>query len=241
MRERVVNFFLKDGYVPRLNPVYFEDVATIPESVWQPKVYPFAAALARKLRSRLIVDIGCGRCDKMLKLMDEFDTIGVDYGDNIKYCMKAFPDRKWVNFDLEANKKLDLLRTSASGATVVCSDVIEHLVNPGSLLNNIRLLMTSAAVAVISTPERDETWGTDHLGPPPNSCHVREWNMRELVLLLKGSGLQVVGGWLTQSETHSPRRATSVVICANLPILAPALSTPEKFKRMVDGIAEKEL
>ena len=57
------------------------------------------------------------------------------------------------------------------------SDVIEHVLDPDSLLDFIE--SCKPKFIVFSTPDRDLICGHDHFGPPSNACHVREWNFLE--------------------------------------------------------------
>jgi len=196
------NFLLKNGYIARPNPDYFIDE---PEGItWQPDVYPLAADLAVKIGSNKIVDIGCGRALKLAKLhtrYPDWDFIGIDYGENITWCKEHRRFGTWIEADLESGKTLGKGKLAVENSTLICSDVIEHLVNPLPLLRLIRNLLRQGAAAVIfSTPERDLTRGkTDH-GPPCNSCHVREWNLEEFKALLEWAGFKLIHLGLTRSN-----------------------------------------
>jgi len=228
------NLFFPEGYVSRDKPTYFVDAQPNPEIVWQPRVYGFVVSLARLTGSKMIVDVGCGHCGKLSELMGEFDTVGIDFGENIAFCMKQFPERRWINFDLETPALIDFSSAPVSGATVVCSDVIEHLVDPRPMLANIKALMQSAAVAVFSTPDRCRTYGHEHGGPPENACHVREWNTKELTALLADSGLDIVGSWITQSVNCWAKEATVVAVCVGS-------TCPPAARKQIGGLALREL
>lgn len=199
-------FCIKDGYVENPGPVYFLDDPK-GEIIFQPDVIPAAEALAVGLGLRTIVDIGCGWADKLAALHDrrpDWRLIGVDYGANLQHCRDVYPWGEWVDIDLERTFHID-----ASGAVVVCSDVIEHLVNPTAMLDSLRY--SGAATVLFSTPERDVQHGPDHLGPSPNRCHVREWNLDELVAYIASSGFDVVHAGLTRGNNIGPALTTSLV------------------------------
>ena len=74
---------------------------------------------------------------------------------------------------------------------VICSDVIEHIVNPDDVVDY--LLSLNSKYYIISTPCREilcthpkfsnyfsRSWN----GPPINPCHVREWTMTEFTRYL---------------------------------------------------------
>lgn len=192
-------FGTKAGYVERSDPLYFIDQRD-EDIVSQPMVYLYAAWLARTLDTRTVVDLGCGRAAKLRglhKAVPSCRVIGVDYGQNIDWCVTHHDWGEWWAHDLERPLTGERLAT-LTGALVICADVIEHLHNPTALLHT--LARARPAAAVISTPDRDETWGAEHNGPPPNDCHVREWNRAEFVALVESHGLSVRYVGLTASD-----------------------------------------
>ncbi len=208
------NFFLKDGYIARPNPDYFIDE---PEGiVWQPDVYPFAADFAVEIGSKKIVDIGCGRALKLAELHDQhpdWNFIGIDYGANITWCKENRRFGTWSEADLEHGKTLQTGKLAVENSTLICSDVIEHLVNPIPLLRLIRKLLRQGATAVLfSTPERDLTRGKADHGPPGNPCHVREWNLEEFRRLLEWTGFRLIHLGLTRSNDAGPDEKTILAV-----------------------------
>jgi SAM-dependent methyltransferase len=214
-------YFIKDGYREQANPEYFEDIYD--DVCYQPHVYPKAAELARRLGCGRIIDIGCGHAEKLVALHSEFEIMGLDYGSNVEYC-RRYGVGTWIEWDIERDPLPSL---PAEGSVIVCADVIEHLIDPRTLLGHLKTLLQDAAAGLMSTPERDLTHGPDHFGPPPNACHVREWNLEELGALLTSEGLPPVQLELTASED---RYFVENTILATLPGAhlrdADALLTP---------------
>lgn len=65
-------------------------------------------------------------------------------------------------------------------SVVVCSDVLEHLVDPHPAMRLTGWLLDQGAVcAVLPTPARDKRAKADHLGPPSTPSHMREWTETE--------------------------------------------------------------
>jgi hypothetical protein len=58
-------------------------------------------------------------------------------------------------------------------------------------LNVIRAASHQRTQVVLSTPERDLRRGRDHMGPPDNSSHVREWNAAEFSAYLQSRGFVI--------------------------------------------------
>jgi SAM-dependent methyltransferase len=199
-------YFLPSGYESRLEPEYFVDEEL--NAVWQPDLYPEAAAIARRLGARRIVDVGCGTAAKLVELYPEFEIVGIDFGSNIAACRERYDFGNWIERDLDSSD--DLGYEDVAGAVLVCGDVLEHLVYPERLLRMLRSALDRGAAAVIlSTPDRELTNEPGNLGPPPNSAHVREWTLGELEQFLASEGLAGYFG-LTRSNDVMPYMRTSI-------------------------------
>jgi 2-polyprenyl-3-methyl-5-hydroxy-6-metoxy-1,4-benzoquinol methylase len=179
--EKLSNFFIKTGYRSRPNSRYFDDNLIEMEGIiHQPEVYDFARYLGHRLNCKYIIDIGCGQGDKLVKLYPDFCIIGIDYRKNIEHCKAKYDDfGRWIEYDLEQNNNLPIEKEILESSVIICSDTIEHLLNPTSLLTILKNLLEYAPLCLISTPERDLVRGKDDFGPPQNLHHIREWNIIE--------------------------------------------------------------
>lgn len=207
--EHAESFFIKPGYVVRGASVYFEDsLVNCGEIVHQPDVYALAGYLGRKFGCTHILDIGCGRGHKLLKLHPEFKLVGVDSGANIDYCSSHYPFGQWLSLDLEKPHGDLLPREILKKTLVVCSDVIERLTNPTGLLRALSHYLEFAPAAILTTPERDLVRGLDDIGPPANPAHVREWNRAELLQLLEAFSFEIAFLGLTCSNDYDREKKT---------------------------------
>jgi Glycosyltransferases involved in cell wall biogenesis len=223
-------YFIKDGYQSQEKCQYFEDfIADANGVVHQPDVYPFVGYLARKFGSQNIVDLGCGRAQKLVALQPEFQTVGVDYGVNIRYCRSHYDSGRWVEWNLENPRPIPLNKSLIRGSVVVCSDVIEHLVEPVTLLKNLRSWLNNASIAVLTTPERDRVRGPEDWGPPANPSHVREWSLVELEHLVQSIGFNILFSGLTTNNSKDLEKKTSLLVLAgdSVPELVRA---PDRFR-----------
>jgi SAM-dependent methyltransferase len=205
-------YFLKPGYTSRARPDYFEDDTE--DIVYQPDVYPVAAETARKVGASLLVDIGCGRGEKLVASAGELDTIGIDVGTNLTQCRDRYPERRWVECDLDRPHVLPMRPGDLARAVLICSDVVEHLVEPEHLLASLRRALEHARLLVLSTPERDLLRGIRDTGPPANTCHVREWNLAEFTELLEHHGLAPLRVGLTRSDDRWEAAHTMLALVA---------------------------
>jgi len=226
----VSDYFIKLGYRVREVPVYFDDVAIQGSDViWQPDVYTYAVYLARCFKCSYIIDIGCGSAQKLVKLYPEFQVIGVDYKDNIQYCQKEYAFGEWIEWNLEEQGVIPIQPDILSKSVIIAVDVIEHLIHPDFLLENLKSCLNYAPVALLSTPERELTRGLKDAGPPNNPSHIREWNLPELESLLISYDLQVEFMGLTRSNNKDNQKWTSLAVMGNnqQPKICPA---PDDFR-----------
>ncbi|HVM38973.1 MAG TPA: methyltransferase domain-containing protein [Sphingomicrobium sp.] len=159
------------GYTHR-DSVAFDD-ASGKEDQWQREVYEAARAIMIRHGLSSVHDVGCGSGYKLVHMLGEFDTTGIDLPQNISWVRELYPDRTWVagGFEDVQLAKADL---------VICADVIEHVADPDALMRFIVSIARDRVV--LSTPDRRLAydWRSDHhLGPPENPTHLREWNKPE--------------------------------------------------------------
>lgn len=162
------NYYIKLGYQSRSQYIHYDDLEE--EDKWQLEVYLRAYGLMKKNGWKTVADIGCGSAYKLIKYLGDFETIGYELPVNVEELRKRYPERDWRISDFNNDKdiKADL---------VICSDVIEHLVNPDALMQY--LTKQDYQLLILSTPERDICRGANDFGPPKNSAHQREWNYDE--------------------------------------------------------------
>ncbi len=206
-------FFVKPGYQARRKVKRLADrfVDSKP-IVHQPDVYPLAAYFARRLRRDTIVDVGCGGGGKLAQLGSEFQVVGVDMAQNVEHCRASYDFGAWIEWDLERRDTIPVDPELLERSVVICSDVIEHLVDPTALLLNLRAMLDRSALCVLSTPERELTRGPADMGPPANKYHVREWSLAELDRLLRAHRLEPAFIGLTTSDDHRREKKTTLAI-----------------------------
>lgn len=206
-----MDYFIKQGYLHRPDPEYANDVEN-GGVVWQPDVYREAARLAELLDASCVVDVGCGGGTKLVALHPRFDVIGVDLpGPNLDACRARYPSLEWIEHDVESHRPLPVPDVVLARSVVVCCDVIEHLRRPERLLRKLRSTLPIARAVLLSTPERELTWGVGHNGPPPNPCHVREWTTSELTALLDDMGFRHRA--LSLTRTNDSHNEKKTILC----------------------------
>ena len=164
-------YCIKESYVHRKKYVHFDD--TQQEDAWQLEVYLHALGLMKKHKLTSVADLGCGSGYKLVTYLGEYNTIGLELNVNLDVLKKKYPQRTWLesNFEINHNIRVDIL---------ICSDVIEHIVNPDELIDYINKI--DFKYLILSTPERDLVYEENsefHKGPPRNLTHQREWSFSE--------------------------------------------------------------
>lgn len=209
-----MNYGIREGYTPNLTPKYFID-DQYDGKHWQPDALPIAAYAANKIGCQRLVDVGCGRGSKLAPYEGEFNLVGIDYGANIQYAQKHNTFGVWIEQDLEQGFQLLNPRLCVA----VCADVIEHLVNPLPLLTSLLDVYYAGGAVVLTTPDRERNYGADHLGPPENPSHVREWTLAELRNWLALYSLTPLWqGWTLNNDAE--RKHNTILIILGYPTTA---------------------
>lgn len=205
------NFCIKSGYIIRVNNDYYTDYPHVDGH--QPDVYKLAYYLAKKDKINHIVDIGSGNANKHVPYKDEgINLILIDHGNNLNNInskLKNVITR--IDIDLE---KIDKdMEFDLTNSIVILADVIEHIVDPDPLLNYLSKISKECKYLLISTPDRERNWGVNHMGPPPNGAHCREWTLKEFSNLLEAYGISNYLLGFTIDNSIKKQKKTILAIC----------------------------
>jgi 2-polyprenyl-3-methyl-5-hydroxy-6-metoxy-1,4-benzoquinol methylase len=189
-------FGIKPGYHHAIKVEFFDDTPYKDE--WQRSVYELAASLAAKLDKPSVIDVGCGSAYKLVHMLGQYEIAGIEVEPTYSWLKKTYPQHKWLLFD---ETKPSLLKSDI----IICSDVIEHIEDPDSLLDFLQDI--DFQYLVLSTPERDSKLGKNDYGPPENLAHYREWNQYEFK--------DYVRGWFAIEEQKilNDKSITQVLVC----------------------------
>jgi SAM-dependent methyltransferase len=164
-------YCIRGAYKHRNEYCYFDDTPLTDE--YQKEVYLRAADIAEKGDVKSVYDVGCGSGYKLVNYLGQYDTLGFEVPETLEFLRRTHPDRKWAHAGFSD-------RTHPPADLVVCSDVIEHVVNPDELMGF--LLSLSRKWLVLSTPDRGREYSAlspFQVGPPHTDHHMREWNFEE--------------------------------------------------------------
>lgn len=193
---------IRPGYRHRKEILYFDD--TSQTDGHQREVYEFAAEIMKNNDFKTVYDIGCGSGYKLVNYLGQYDTTGFDLEETVKFLKEKYPQRNWQTVQFSD-------RNVPPAELVICSDVIEHVLDPDSLLSFLDSV--SKNLIIISTPARDLIYKAgdyDYMGPPRNSCHVREWSFAEFDKYIS-SKFRII-----KHEVTNRRQATQMILCSRI-------------------------
>lgn len=203
-------YCLPNNYIFNTNPKYFSDNINT-DTIYQPHVYQLAYQLAIKTNIKYIIDIGAGNGHKLIPFNNNYEIIGIDFGNNIKLLKKNIPSIKTISHNLE-NGLPKIPNKILRKSIVICSDVIEHIISPNNLLNDLSKISLISPYLLISTPDRTRSRGPESNGPPENISHIREWSIDEMHrLLTKYNFNKFQIGHTINTDTHNWKNTTLVI------------------------------
>lgn len=179
-----MQYCIKKNYKANLNPAHHSDENFTDEG--QREVYEFCREFMTTHKLTTVLDIGCGSGYKLMHLLGEFNTVGIETEPCYSHLRNKYPDRKWLLSGKPEQNFVDYADDISNVDVIICSDVIEHIVNPDLLVDY--MLSFNAKYYIVSTPCREilcnhpkfnNAYHKSINGPPNNKCHVREWTMTE--------------------------------------------------------------
>ncbi len=176
------------------------------EDQWQLEVYLHALGLRTKHDLKSVVDIGCGSAYKLRTYFKAYERTGLELPVNVQKLKTQFPNERWLVSDFQKEPGL-------SADVIICSDVIEHLLDPDELTEFIKRI--AYKYLVISTPDRNllyHPWKRGYWGPPSNPAHQREWAFEEF------------GKYLSQHFTLVDHRVTNLYQHTQMAICTPKVA-----------------
>lgn len=181
---------------------YWDEATIKTNKFYQWHVYEYARNMISS--DDIVFDVGCGPADKLMYLAKKtscrvvgFDQPSIVLKNQSRHGGKA----TFLACDFEVDNPLKLIDTM-SPSFIVCSDVIEHMHDPDSLLRFIKKLASNKTTFIISTPDRDSLRGKSCTAAEKPE-HIREWNKEEFLSYLDDRGFKII-----QSVSSVPLKLT---------------------------------
>jgi 2-polyprenyl-3-methyl-5-hydroxy-6-metoxy-1,4-benzoquinol methylase len=151
-------------------------------------------------KNRTVLDLGCGNgylASQLVKL--GYNAYGTDASENgIAIAKQEYPDRFYWQ-DLSTGKLPKELQ-SISFDTIISTEVIEHLYDPGGFIDFCKEILPQNGEIILSTPYHGyfknlmlsvlNLWDA-HLSPTWHGGHIKFWSRETLSQLLTEKGFKV--------------------------------------------------
>ena len=127
-----------------------------------------------------VLDFGCGSGFNANALTTAKEVLGFDISpEAIAFAKRAFPGSRFLVADA-CDPKLSL----GQWDRIICCEVLEHVPDMPTFLDNLRRHLAPRGIALISTPNR-EIFSSGHEPSPVNREHIKELNLEEFQALLR--------------------------------------------------------
>jgi len=126
-----------------------------------------------------VLDLGCGTgYGSGILLEKAMEVVGIDLSDEaIEYANEKY---KSQGLEFLAGDVTNLQFENDSFDAVVCFEVVEHIENAGTLLDEVSRVIKDEGLFIVSTPN-----GAVIVSSRPNPYHFREYNVGEFTKLLE--------------------------------------------------------
>lgn len=178
---------------------------------------------------KTVLDIGCGEGYGSHFLSGySRQVIGIDYNASvIEYAREKY---QGANLEFSKVDIKDLAVLNNKFEVVCCFQVIEHLIDTDSFLQNIKSTLTGDGVFICSTCNKLDS--SPNSSAPLNKFHVKEYLLDEYIKLLRGYfGTVEVYGLRRSRKLNFYRRLKKIGLFNFLPA---SFDPVKRFYRYVD-------
>jgi len=157
-------------------------------------------SLLKKVRAKHVLDIGCGNGTLDKYLIDEgFEIVGVEPGDDgIKNARKLLPNTKFYQLGVY-DDPIGIAENNFDA--VISTEVIEHLYQPGKLIEFAKNKLKPGGYLLITTPYHGyiknvmltifNKWDYHH-APRWDGGHIKFWSKSTLTTLVEEQNFKLV-------------------------------------------------
>ena len=135
--------------------------------------------------SMRLLDVGCGQGDFLAEAsvrLPGADLAGIDFSDaGLSFARGRVPQARFFRADFSRAESLPV-ELGRYATHVVCSEVLEHLDDPLSLLRGLKSLLQPGATLVVTVPGGPRSAFDLHIG------HRRHYSPAELEALMRSAG-----------------------------------------------------
>jgi len=149
-----------------------------------------------------VLDISCGTGYGTSMLSNTFEcVVGVDIDkETIEYCKKRYPE---LTFELIESADKFVPKYEKKFDAICSFETLEHVQKPKEMLTCLKKYLKKNGILVLSTPNN-----IYNINPPKNPYHVYEFEILELISMVKeifkDSKISVYGQVKTNSTISNP-------------------------------------
>lgn len=177
-------------------PVDYYQSANFWQRLWHNKKWQTVGSLLTK-KEKKILDLGCASgystC-QIGRFVPQAEIVGIDVSEKlIKFAKKKYPSFKF----LIANGE-DLPFGDKSFDTVICTEVLEHLVSPKKVLQEIQRVLTPRGKLILELDAGSPLfrliwffWSHFFRGKVWDDSHLHRFTVKKLEDLLRGNGFLI--------------------------------------------------
>lgn len=142
--------------------------------------------LMGSVKNKRILDIGCASGGLLNFISGYKEYVGIDISEfRIEEARKRIKDNNLINAEFYVRNVEEPFNDLGTFDCIFCLEVMEHVLSPVDLLNNIKMVSTKDTKILFSTPDAEY-----HKPEPPE--HLRTFNKIQFIYFLKQNGFKSI-------------------------------------------------
>ncbi len=155
-----------------------------------PRHYEIVRIITKTKNSGRVLDLGCGEGHILEMLPSSYEKYGADIS---KTALKLVNHKNIHTKLCDLNKEFPF---DMKFDFIICSEVLEHLINPSNVLENVKKHLTKDGLFLVTTPNVIQ-WRhrvSMLFGKFPNydKTHIKFWDLDNFTELLKNNGYMIL-------------------------------------------------
>ena len=183
-----------------------------PENICPPNVYSFAARIMKMSGCKKIVLISCRDSSEFVAENSKFQLLGVEWKPNLKEDTRDFSLRK-IGQPARKLGQVTLTEKSLCDTVIICSNIVEKLIEISPVLSRMQRLMAFAPVCILTVKEKEAEKEEEIHSLKAVQNQFERPNIEEFRSLLNSFDLNVqfVGYTLDDNQTCSKKAAAAII------------------------------
>lgn len=195
-----------------------------------PDVYPFTAYLGQRFECTHVIAIGRPVAKDLIQLYPQFEIIGIVPGADLQSYRDRYGFGTWQAADMNRVGAISLPENILKRAIIVCAGVMEQLVTPAGLLQNLKTWLDHAPVCILTLVDDQANADGSNGSATPVSDDL-SCNLKELEQLLRSEGFNLEFIGLTASDNSVYEKKTIMaVITNNAALKSLSVNAPSDFR-----------